>query len=58
LRKNTSSFSIFQIILVFILIQNAKLGVFPKPANTLKMVFSAACPPPLFFISQFGKNPA
>jgi len=56
LRKNTSSFSIFQIILVFILIHDAKLGVFPIPANTLKMVFSADRFYPMLTLSQIGKN--
>lgn len=50
-------FRYFKLFWCLFLIQNAKLRVFPIPANTLKMVFSASFLYLPFFLSQIGNPP-
>ena len=48
-------FRLFKLFWCLFFIDNAKVGVFPKAANTLKMVFSVDCFILSFIHSQFGK---
>ena len=49
-------FRLFKLFWCLFFIDNAKVGVFPKAANTLKMVFSPEKITSHLILSQIGKN--